>query len=589
VGYGLADAAPTDIGLRRAGSVVTTSCIGPNGVPPGNHVCWSSVSPADANTCAGDSGGPLLADLGAGATLVGVTSGGALAGCQIDGFSFDTDVFVYRDFLRQQAGVDLSSATCGDGAQVGDPTVDTLSFGGTAALSSQRSFQVPPGTKLLRVGLNGGGAGDADLYLAPGAPPTGATAVCISAFVGSFEYCEVPDPAPGLWYALVDATGSAVDYQLTVTLLPEDPPPPPLAPGVILVSIFTGDELMEVDSADGGRSVAASDLRGTGPDLAAPEGIALERDGNVLIANPVNRNVVQVEPGSGDRELVSGCSDAACSGTRGTGPPFFGPRFLALAGDGSLLVADRSAPGLYAIVRVDLSTGDRMVLSGCANSACTQVVGSGPAITRLFGIALEPSGQILVVDGQALYRVDSATGERTLLSGCVDAGCTSVVGSGPASGQPSRLILGAGGDLYVTYRVDGSSFGAIRRVDPSTGDRTQISGCENDACTSQSGTGPAFIDPFGLGFGSGGSLLVADGGLEAIVRVDLQTGDRSVISGCVDASCSSAVGAGPILGDALDLAVVPEPGPGSAAGAALAGLAWLARVRRLRPFSRRRA
>jgi hypothetical protein len=540
VGYGITETA--DSGLRRSGSVVTTSCSGSSGVPQSTHVCWNSTLPTQANTCAGDSGGPLFVDLGAGTTLAGITSGGAVSACQIAGFSFDTDVFVYSSFLRQQAGLDLSSAACGDGPQVGDPAVTTLPFSGTAAYQAEPSFEVPPGTKLLRVGLNGAGSGDADLYVAPGAPATPANAVCASAFLGSLEYCEIPDPAPGTWYALVNATGGPVDYQLTVTLLPEDPAPPPLTQGSIVTSNFTSDELVAIDPADHGRSVAASSLRGGGPDLSNPEGIALDRNRTVLIANPVNRNVVRVAAPSGDRELVSGCSDAACSSTRGTGPAFFAPRFLAFPGDGSLLVADRSNPGLYAIVRVDTSTGDRTVVSGCADSNCNQVVGTGPAITRLFGIALDPSHRILAVDGQALYRIDPTTGDRTLVSGCEDAGCTSVVGSGPSAGQPSRVIVDASNHVYVTYRVDGSFYGAIRQVDPATGGRTQISGCEDAGCTSLTGTGPGFLDPFGLAFASDGSLLVADGGLEAIVRVDLGTGDRTIVSGCTDESCSSAVG-----------------------------------------------
>jgi hypothetical protein len=583
VGYGITESA--DSGLRRSGSVVTTSC---NGVSLANHVCWDPLSnnSPQANTCAGDSGGPLLADLGAGPTLVGVTSGGDATTCQVMGFSFDTDVFVYSSFLRQQAGLDLSSAACGDGPQVGDPAVTTLPFSGTAAYQAEPSFDVPPGTKLLRVGLNGAGSGDADLYVAPGAPATPANAVCASAFLGSLEYCEIPDPAPGTWYALVNATGGPVDYQLTVTLLPADPAPPPPTQGTIVTSNFTSDELMAVDAADHGRSVTASRLRGSGPDLSSPEGIVLDRNRTVLIANALGANVVRAAPPSGDRELVSGCSDATCSSTRGTGPPLRGPRFLALPGDGSLLVADRDPNNfnLYAIVRVDTSTGDRMVVSGCNDSNCTQVLGTGPAITRIFGIAAEPDGQILAADGdgRALYRIDPATGNRTLVSGCTDAGCTSLVGTGPSGGQPARILLDASGDVYVAYRVDGSFYGAIREVDPATGDRKQISGCEDDACTSVQGTGPGFLDPLGLGFASDGSLLVADGGLEAIVRVDLGTGDRTIVSGCTDASCSSEVGGGPIFGDALDLAVVPEPGSGAAARAAAGALALVAATRRAR-------
>ena len=579
VGFGLSETG--DFGIRRDGAVLTTSCALPNGVPEATNICWNSALPY-SNTCEGDSGGPLLVDLGAGTTLAGVTTGGDATTCQVAAYSFDTDVFVLRDWIRQQAGVELDATGCGDGAQLGDAAVTSLALTGTASSQDERSFQVPVGTQVLRVGLNGAGAGNADLYLNPGVPPTPPQAACSSTGIDSFEYCEISSPAPGTWYALVNATGGAVDYQLTVAMLPQDPAPPPRAPGWIVTTNFTSDELMEVDPAGGSRAVVSSSLRGAGPALASPEGLALDRDGSVLVANPPARNLMRVDPASGDRSVVSGCADAACSSTVGAGAAFFAPRFV-VRSPAAILVADRSSPGQYALVRVDPANGDRSLLSGCADPSCTQVVGGGPAIGRLFGIQLDASGAILAVDGQALYRIDATTGDRTLVSGCVDAACTSSVGSGPLAGQPADLAVAADRSIYVSYRIEGTPFGALRRVDPTTGDRTQVSGCVDAACASTVGSGPAFVDAFGIRFDPDRELLIADGGLEAILRIDPATGDRTPVSGCTGASCPSAVGSGPGFGDTLGLALVPEPPAARSACVLLGTLALVARVRRRRP------
>jgi hypothetical protein len=364
-------------------------------------------------------------------------------------------------------------------------------------------------------------------------------------------------------------------YQLTVTLLPEDPAPPPLSAGWMLATSFTGDELVEVDPADGRRTVVASRLRGSGADLADPEGLAVDAQGRVLVANPLDLNLLRVDLASGDRTVLSGCADAACSATIGAGPAFFAPRFVSI-GPSGLLVADRSNPGFYAIVRVDPATGDRSVVSGCGDPSCSagQIVGDGPAIGRLFGIRQDDAGSILVVDGQALYRIDPTSGDRTFVAGCGSASCAS------SEGQPADLVLDPGGALYVTYRIEGTPFGALRRIDPTTGQTTQVSGCSDSSCASVRGAGPDFIDPFGVALAADGSLRVADGGLEAIVRVDPATGDRTAISGCTDATCQGAVGAGPGFADALGLAVIPEPGAASADATALIALAALARSRR---------
>ena len=584
VGFGTSLENSSDDGIKRAGAVVTASC-GGGGVPDSTHICWNyqfPIGPAgtDSNTCPGDSGGPLLLDVGAGLTLAGIHSGGTGA-CNVSGSSFDTDVFVESSWLRDQVGVDLDSATCGDGAQAGDPAVTSLAFAGTDASQTVESFPVPPATKLLRVGLNGTQAGDLDLYLKAGSQPTTTDSACASALTGSYEYCQIEDPAPGTWYALANlAVGNPTQFQLGVTLLPESPAPPALAFGQILTTNFTSYEVTQVDPAEGSRAVASSSLRGAGPELAGPEGLAIDRDRTILVANPFDRNLLRVHPQTGDRELVSGCADAACTGTLGAGPDFFAPRFVALQSDRRILVSDRSVAGTYAVVRVDPSSGDRSVISGCADPACAQVVGAGPAIGRLFGIALDSGGAIYVADAQAIYRIDPVSGDRVLLSGCTEAACNSEIGSGPAFGQPTDLVITKAGAIFATYQIEGSSFGALRQIDAATGTRTLVSGCEDVGCTTLRGAGPAFDNLFGIAFDlDGATLVVADPQLEAVLRVDPISGDRTLVSGCADSSCSSALGAGPGFGELLDLAVIPEPDGAPLAISAIAALSVIARRR----------
>ncbi len=583
VGFGRSQDATIDGGIKRVGAVATANCSG-SGVSDATHLCWNFLSPigpagTDSNICPGDSGGPLLVNFGAGPTLAGVHSGGNGI-CNISGSSFDTDVFVARTWLRDQVGVDLDATSCGSGAQVGDAQVTTFAFDGATATQTTREFQVPFATKVLRVALNGTPDGDLDLYLKPGSAPTPFDSACASAFSGSFEYCEVEDPNPGNWFALANlVAGGSTPFQLIVTLLPESPAPPPFARGQIAVSNFTSFELIQVNAADGARVVASAPLRGSGPALAGPEGLAVDRDRKLLIANPYDRNLLRVDPQKGDRQVVSGCTDTACASTIGSGPAFLSPRFVALERDRRILVADRSVPGTYAVVRVDPSSGNRSVVSGCANAGCTQIVGVGPAIARLFGIAVNAQGAIFVVDGQALYRIDPGNGNRTLLSGCTDAACTSTVGIGPASGAPTDLVIDRDGAIFVTYQIEGASFGALRQIDPATGERTLVSGCENAGCSALRGAGPRFDNLFGIALDFDHTLVVADSTLNAVFRVDAVSGNRTLVSGCADLACSSARGAGAGFGESIDVALIPEPGAIPLAIGAIAALRTLVRRR----------
>lgn len=131
LGFGLTRGNGGDAGILRRGEVVTSAC---STVDPSQHVCWNFVSPLsapgfDSNTCSGDSGGPMFADLGDGERVVGVTSGGEQFSCLPNDTSFDADVHVNRGFIAAAAGDDLGGASCGSMPQVGQPgtTVDAFS------------------------------------------------------------------------------------------------------------------------------------------------------------------------------------------------------------------------------------------------------------------------------------------------------------------------------------------------------------------------------------------------------------------------------------------------------------------------------
>jgi hypothetical protein len=135
-GYGITTGGRNDSGLLREGNVVTSNC--QSGVPEPAHVCWTFENPVgeagvDSNTCSGDSGGPLFADLGEGTRVIGITSGGFSTNCLPSDLSFDTNVFRDAAFIRAVAGADLDSPACGGVSQVGDGRTEVVEISGTTA------------------------------------------------------------------------------------------------------------------------------------------------------------------------------------------------------------------------------------------------------------------------------------------------------------------------------------------------------------------------------------------------------------------------------------------------------------------------
>ncbi|HVO25695.1 MAG TPA: trypsin-like serine protease [Candidatus Margulisiibacteriota bacterium] len=224
VGFGRTGGVNQDYGIKRVGSVVTATCT--RGVSGTTSVCWNFSPPLGApgtnsNTCNGDSGGPLFIDFGSGARVAGVTSGGNADNCLPSDNSFDANVFFYRSWIQDQAGSDLGNTACGSLPQVGD--TDTNVFAFTDQLSgavptATHSFQVVPGTSVLRVTMNAIDDGsDFDLFVKAGTPPTMSSYDCRQNGPGQFASCAFQTPAAGTWYALVVRSAGSGPYQVTAT------------------------------------------------------------------------------------------------------------------------------------------------------------------------------------------------------------------------------------------------------------------------------------------------------------------------------------------------------------------------------------
>lgn len=135
-----------------------------------------------------------------------------------------------------------------------------------------------------------------------------------------------------------------------------------------------------------------------------------------------------------------------------------------------------------------------------------------------------------------IFKVDTATGDRTLVSGWGLDG-EKLLGSGPADQPPGSLELGPDGK--VAY---GMTPGALLRIDLETGDRTLVSAAETLHDSSQAdkafgprGEGPAeedlfadrgpVWDDFVLDVANGRAVVLEELG-GPLWAIDLDSGDR---------------------------------------------------------------
>ncbi|MFJ8161126.1 hypothetical protein ACIRBY_09340 [Streptomyces sp. NPDC096136] len=242
-----------------------------------------------------------------------------------------------------------------------------------------------------------------------------------------------------------------------------------------------------------------------GGELLGGTGIAVEAGGGILVSKdrhfPGTGSVLRLDPGTGHQSEVS------------SGGKFSAPLGVAVEAGGSILVADGSAGGFGAVVRVDRTTGGQTVLSQGDGA------GADPPV-RAVGLCVAPDGSVLVVEqnmiggedlSSRVVRVDPVTGARTTVT------------SGGDLRSPTDVVVDAAGRILV---ADANAFpgfgGGVIRVDPVTGAQTTVS------------SGGGFVAPGAIAIEADGSLLVTDsdpgGSDRTLFRVDPVTGAQKVLA-----------------------------------------------------------
>jgi hypothetical protein len=461
--------------------------------------------------------------------------------------------------LDMLVGVDLTTglrSSVSAGSVVSAPTQFGLGFGVALDASGQRAFVTARQSKAV-IGVN----------LTTGlrtviSSPTVGTGAALGNPLG-IAYDNVSSPGtPRLLVA--DATFGAgvivsIDI-LTGNRLPFSSAAP-IGQGVTLGSplsmkldaansrlLVQDDQLhaiLAVDLATGNRSVVSATGTGSGPAMNFSQAIGLalkpstgllvtsQRGGELLAVNTANGNrtpFADANVGSGTRIYNSG----GLIVEQASGKPT------------SLLLMEADA---QRITRIDLATGNRTVVSGDPGNG-SAVVGSGPALDRGIDLVLDvrPSAggnsvlALVTAPGNKVLSVDLATGNRTLVA--------DLTTGSPAVTQLRNLALDVTGNrVLVTNNDNSGSTKAVYAVDLASGARTSVSG-------NGVGAGNAFGLPTSIVLDSTTAptrAFVSDGGAaNAIVAVDLATGNRSVAIPGGSGIGSPFTLAGPLVYDAAN-------------------------------------
>jgi uncharacterized protein (TIGR03437 family) len=260
-----------------------------------------------------------------------------------------------------------------------------------------------------------------------------------------------------------------------------------------VISTFAGNGSIG-PSGDGGPATAAS--------LTFPEGLAIDTDGGLLIADTVSNRVRRVSP-AGIISTVAGNGNNNFSGDGQIATSVaLNPSNIAVDSSGNIFIADTSNVRVW---RVDRPTGIARVIAGDGNSAdpADGRPATAAGLSSPEGVVADASGNIYVADTRN-NRIRKFT-----IGGTIATLASPVF--------PTGIALSPSGELYftdLTRVLKLTSGGSIQTV------------AGNATFEGFSGDGGLAIQawllaPRGLAFDSTGNLFIADSANHRIRRVDL--------------------------------------------------------------------
>ncbi|HEU4603121.1 MAG TPA: hypothetical protein VFS24_14200, partial [Steroidobacteraceae bacterium] len=279
-----------------------------------------------------------------------------------------------------------------------------------------------------------------------------------------------------------------------------------------------GDKLVEVNP-NGDRRTLADASVGVGINFRGLRGLDFDASTRTIYAvDYVADIIVSIDATNGNRDLISGPVD-------GRGTIDQSPLDLALdKSRGVVYVADFQTDSVYAL---NIETGQRVVVADAAT-------GVGPTLYRPQSLRIDAQRGVVYV-----LNLDS-----TVISVDVATGARSRIGD-DSLGQVSGIALDA--EKGVLYTAEENS-GAIKRVDLATGVVSTVS------------AGVPFFSSVGaiaLDRAQNRILMIEDYPLR-LSSVDIATGSRSIVSGEVGLTKAPARGNGTPLGGPSEIEIDEE-------------------------------
>ncbi len=339
-----------------------------------------------------------------------------------------------------------------------------------------------------------------------------------------------PDTLEGGYYGPLNLTGSA-----TLTAVAVAPGSLPSAPVQAAYTITAApSSRVSTVAGVGYYGSSPSGLAATAASVGAPQATALDQAGNLYFSELGDNVVRMVSAATGVETIVAGTGSAGftADGVAATTSELNNPMGIAVDKAGNLYIAD------YYNYRVRMVAAGTGLISTVAGPGVSTILGDGgPATSAYVGepsaVALDPAGNLYIADffHNRIRMVDAVTGIITTVVGTgasTPFGGDGGLATAATLAEPIAVAVDGAGNLYI----DDQGNARIRKVTAKTGIIETIAGT---GMANSSTDGSLAIDtPIylqrGIAVDTAGNVFFPNWP-SSIARVDATTGILTTVAG----------------------------------------------------------
>jgi sugar lactone lactonase YvrE len=311
-----------------------------------------------------------------------------------------------------------------------------------------------------------------------------------------------------------DGTGSAARFAYPYDVAVD-------SGGRLYVADFDNSTIRQVTSAGVVTTLAgsagqsgSSNVTGSAARFDYPSGVAVDRAGNVYVADTDNSTIRQVTSGGVVTTLAGSAGQTGSADGTGNAARFNNPIGVTVDSSGIIYVADTYNSTIRQVTRAGVVT---TVAGGAGQTGSADGTGSAARFNHPSGIAVDDAGNVFVADyyNSTIRQVASGGVVMTLAGSAGHSGSADGTGSAARFDEPSGVAVDNAGNIYVADLGNST----IRQVSSGGVVTTLAGSAGHPGSADGSGSAARFDDPSDVAVDGAGNVFVADAGNFTIRRV----------------------------------------------------------------------